>query len=332
MKAVCAAGAAAGLALAFPPAPIALQFSKSFGAATIAVSGTTTLTFTVTNANASSISGLAFSDVLPAGLQIAVPLVVTNTCGGVVTTSVNAIGLANGVVPASSSCSVQVNVLGIATGTQVNTTSTLSSQIGTSAASTATLVVGANFLIRYASNLDQGDAVVNISNTGVNGALLFGPGFGGAAGNLCVNLYAFSPDEQLVSCCSCLVTPNALVSLSVANDLLFNTLTGLRPNSVVIKLLATGTGGTVNAPSFSGASCSNSAALLAAPLALDGITAWGTTIHAVRKLTETPFLPASLTAAELASISNRCTNIIGNGSSFGICRSCRAGGLGADKL
>ena len=31
--------------------------------------------------------------------------------------------------------------------------------------------------------------------------------------------------------------------------------------------------------------------------------------------------------AVLASITNCCTNIIGNGSTFSICRTCRAGGL-----
>ena len=62
--------------------------------------------------------------------------------------------------------------------------------------------------------------------------------------------------------------------------------------------------------------------------------AWGTTIHAgaaagTLDTTETAFSPASLSAGELASITNRCTNIIGNGSGFGICRSCRPGALGA---
>ena len=184
------------------------------------------------------------------------------------------------------------------------------------------------FQIRYASNLTTGDSVINITNTGANGASLFGPGFGGAAGNICVNVYAFSPDEQLVSCCSCLVTPNGLVSLSVVNDLISNTLTGVRPSSVVVKLLSTiaGTGG-------SGTSCTNSAA---APVGIvGGMLAWGTTLHADPTggfaVTETAFSPATLSAGELASIGNRCTNIIGNGSSFGICRSCRAGGLGATK-
>ena len=200
------------------------------------------------------------------------------------------------------------------------------------------------FQVRYASNLTAGDSVINITNTGANGASLFGPGFGGQAGNICVNVYAFSPDEQLISCCSCLITPNGLVSLSTQNDLISNTLTGTRPNSVVVKLVATATGGTAAAPSYTGSSCTNSAAGAgtAFPLAPAGMAAWGTTLHSANaptgtgttvagpfSVTETAFTPATLSAGELASITNRCTNIIGNGSTFGICRSCRFGGLGA---
>jgi len=186
------------------------------------------------------------------------------------------------------------------------------------------------FQVRYASNLTVGDSVINITNTGANGASLFGPGFGGAVGNICVNVYAFSPDEQLQACCSCLVTPDGLVSLSVVNDLISNTLTGIRPSSVVIKLISTlaGTGG-------SGTSCTNSAANATIAALATGLAAWGTTIHAGAtggfQTTETAFTPSTLSAGELASVTNRCTNIIGNGSTFGVCRSCRAGGLGAGR-
>ena len=190
------------------------------------------------------------------------------------------------------------------------------------------------FQIRYAANLTSGDSVINLTNTGANGASLNGPGFGGAAGNICVNVYAFSPDEQLVSCCSCLITPNGLASLSVNSDLISNTLTGVRPNSVVVKLVNTGAGA-----AFTGTNCTNSAALAGAaafPIA-NGMLAWGTTVHAAPvagtfAVTETAFSNATLSGAELLSITNRCTNIIGNGSTFGICRSCRVGGLGADRL
>ena len=170
---------------------------------------------------------------------------------------------------------------------------------------------------------------MNLTNTGALGASLNGPGFGGAAGNICMNVYAFSPDEQLVACCSCLITPNGLAALSIKDDLISNTLTGVRPNSVVVKVVPTGAGA-----AFTGTSCTNSAAVAgqnaANPLIVDGGLAWGTSLHGLGTgfaTTENPFRGGTLSAQELASITNRCTNLIGNGSTFGICRSCRAGGL-----
>ena len=106
------------------------------------------------------------------------------------------------------------------------------------------------FQVRYAANTNLGggpfDSIINITNTGANGAPLLGPGFGGAVGNICANVYAFSPDEQLISCCSCLITPNGVVNLGVNRDLTVKTLTGVIPSSVVVKLVSTlaGAGGT----------------------------------------------------------------------------------------
>lgn len=184
------------------------------------------------------------------------------------------------------------------------------------------------FQVRYASNLNIGDSVINITNTGANGASLYGPGVG-AVGNICANVYAFSPDEQLISCCSCLVTPDGLVSLSVVNDLINNTLTGVKPTSVVVKLISTlaGAGG-------SGTSCFQSAPSVTSGTLVPGLAAWGTTLHTGPggyATTETAFTPSTLSAGELASVGNRCLNIIGNGSGFGICNSCRQGGLGAGR-
>ncbi len=186
------------------------------------------------------------------------------------------------------------------------------------------------FQVRYAANLNLSESWINISNTGANGASLQGPGFGGAAGNICVNVYAFSPDEQEISCCSCLVTPNGLVNLGVVRDLTSNTLTGVIPTSVMVKLVATlaGTGGT-------GTSCNMSAATATTGTLATGLVAWMTTNHVngtAEAVTETAFTPATLSAGELASLAGRCTSIIGNGSGFGICRSCRAGGMGASAM
>lgn len=163
------------------------------------------------------------------------------------------------------------------------------------------------FQIKYASNLNIGDSVFNITNDGASG------------GNICANVYTFSPDEQLVSCCSCVVTPNGLVSLSANSDLVSNTLTPAHPTSIVVKIIS------------SSGTCNPSAVTTLA----SGLLAWGTTLHAAPtspvtyQVTETAFSNGGLSASELARVTSFCGFIQANGSGFGICKSCRLGGLGA---
>ena len=197
------------------------------------------------------------------------------------------------------------------------------------------ITVDSPFQVRYASNLNVGDSVVNITNSGARGAGLAAGTSASTTGAICVNVYAFSPDEQMISCCSCPVTPNGLVSLSARQDLISNTLTPAQPLSIVVKLLA-------SVPV--GGSCSSSAAN-PGPLT-SGMLAWGTTVHAgaaagsAAVVTETAFSPATLSTGaagevgigELERLRSLCTFINANGSGFGICRSCRLGGLAAGRL
>ena len=306
--------------------------NKSFSQLAIPVGASATLTFTIQNPNVPvSLTGVGFTDTLPSGLLVSTPNGLTGSCGGGTITAaggINTITLAGATLAPTSACTFSVNVTAVAEGIQKNVTSAVNSVEGGSGnTASASITTGSALQVRYAANLDAGDAVINLSNSGANGANFSGPGFGNS-GNICVSVYAFSPDEQLASCCSCLITPNGLASLSVVNDLTSNTLTGVHPSSVVIKLLSSLAGG-----DGTGSSCIGSQAFPNVPA--PGMLAWGTTLHpsasGTLSVVETPFSPSTLSQQELTSLTNRCTNIIGNGSSFGICRSCRGGGLGADK-
>jgi hypothetical protein len=189
----------------------------------------------------------------------------------------------------------------------------------------------AAFQVSYAANPSAGESLINMVNTGANGDPLLGPGFGGAAGNTCVNVYAFDPSEELIACCSCLLTPNQVVNLGVNASLTIKTQTGVVPASVTIKLLNTLAG-----PAGTATNCTNSAASAGGagfPI-VSGLVAYGTTPQAVGaaySVVEHPFIPATLSAGELASITGRCASIIGNASGYGICTQCRPGALGAGK-
>jgi len=174
---------------------------------------------------------------------------------------------------------------------------------------------------------------VDFTNTGQLGADAFGP-LAGTTGRICVNVYTFTADEQESECCSCLVTPNALVHMTAA-DLIGNPGNGVTPTlGLVVKLLATipGPGGT-NAGPFTGSTCNAAQTFTTANLA-PGMRAWAVdshTVGATTGITKTAFLPSILSQGELTKLTNLCQFLAGNQSGAGLCRTCSLGGLGAGK-
>jgi len=178
------------------------------------------------------------------------------------------------------------------------------------------------FQIRYAANLNIGDSYVDFTNTGADSGDIDSAAVRGSQ-PICINLYTFDPAEELISCCSCTVTPNGLQSLSVLKSLISNPLTPAIPTAVVIKAVASST-----------AKC-NPSTVDERHLA-HGLLAWSTTLHqntsvtaATYQVTELAFSQSVLSEGELNHITTTCGFIQSNGSGFGICKGCSAGGLGA---
>jgi hypothetical protein len=174
--------------------------------------------------------------------------------------------------------------------------------------------------VSYAVNLKSGDSYVDITNAGGLSTVTTQSGTTAAVpGSICANVFAFDPGEELLSCCSCPVTPDGLVSLSAQKDLLANTLTSNPPSSISITLVAT-------LPVSN--SCANSASRVNTAALAPGLFAWSTTLHSNTSTTpaladtEVPFTAASFSTAELNRLAQACTFAQQQGSTFGICNSC----------
>src|SRR6185312_2968524 len=156
--------------------------TKSFGASKIPLNGTTSLTINITNPNTNvTLNGLAFTDNLPAGLVIATPNALNNTCGGTATATAGsgALSLSGGTLASSASCAVTVNVTGTTAGDKSNSVVVTSTEGGTSATATASItVVGPAAISKAfgAASIPQNGTTsvtftISNPNTSVNGDL-----------------------------------------------------------------------------------------------------------------------------------------------------------------
>ncbi len=170
--------AGAGTASANPPG-----LTKTFGAASVAVGGSTTLTFTIANSNNFTLSGIAFTDAFPAGLVIATPNGLTSSCGGTLTAAADtaSVSLSGAVVAALHTCSIVLNVVAVTTGSKVNTTSAITSPDGGNG-NPATATLNVALISEYP--VTTSDSVPYAITTGPDGALWFTEQFGNKIGRI----------------------------------------------------------------------------------------------------------------------------------------------------
>jgi hypothetical protein len=139
------------------------------------------------------------------------------------------------------------------------------------------------------------DATVRLTN----------PGTG--AGNVCASIFVFDPKQEMSECCSCLLTPDGLRTLSVNTDLTANPLTGKILNTGLIKIVST-------VPI--GGACPLPTRFTPTP----AVRSWATHIQNSNfTITETASQDATLSSNEVTRLQAQCFAISLDGSGSGQC-------------
>jgi hypothetical protein len=146
------------------------------------------------------------------------------------------------------------------------------------------------------------DGTLRITNAGTSG------------GELCAAIYVYDAFQELTVCCSCAITRNGLLTLSVDTDLLGNPLTGTSPSTGSIRIVSTTTvGGTCPLP------------LAGKVTPTAGIRSWATHIQNTGAITEGDSQDATLSSSELGLLESDCRAVSLVGSGHGRC-TCGTGG------
>ena len=129
------------------------------------------------------------------------------------------------------------------------------------------------------------DATVRVVNDGYSG------------GNLWASIYVFDDSQELTECCSCLITPDGLLSESVNNNLTANPITGRKPTRGVIKIISSTIESDVNTN-------------FAPNAPFPGLRPWATHIQkaagANYAVTETQSATSNLSGGEKTLLENLC--------------------------
>jgi hypothetical protein len=144
-----------------------------------------------------------------------------------------------------------------------------------------------DYFVTYFSNANTAnapDATVRAVNDGYT------------ENNLYASIYVFDDSEELTECCSCVITPDGLLSESVNKNLTAAPLTGIKPTRGVIKIISSTTESDVT---------DNFAPNTPYP----GIRAWATHVQKLTSgfaVTETAFADSNLAPSEQGLLEALC--------------------------
>jgi hypothetical protein len=179
-----------------------------------------------------------------------------------------------------------------------------------------TLAQTSPYMIDYFSNNPgpggAADQQIRLVNFGAAGTPLTSP-----TGDVCANVYVFDANQEMVACCSCRITPNGVIALSVANGLTNNPVTSVVPVNGDVKIVSTAANGSTPCDplSYNGGPLDSTAGF-GTHLQVSGGTAAGTFI------TETQTTNACLSKIEYDFLLQACQFARYLGSSKGVC-SCK---------